>query len=718
MVCSARTFFRSSFVLVVAAAGAGCASTGFPWPASGPPASATRSDVTTLNPSYRRSTAQVLVRRVSPPTRASLDYAAYHANFMNADPAPEGAPAAEQGKRPNLANPFGGALVRSSLTGSVARTALSPEERAHPLALPPLIELLVSKKLAGSDRLEDVVGRVRAENWGLGGGPQFVRQTATEAFLHDPGQGRPVEIWLKIEFAPWFIGFSSPPDEDGDGFPEIYGRVADDAIGPSEDIVKFIRTEYEGRVLTPAEVKAWAHKLASYWYPSYNTDLVAAPAAWPAADTEAGVRGELGDLSFPAPTVVMRGKPQGKPVYNVFLVDSPRGGAEKEPGPAPGKTTGSAAVPAPAPAPATEKETTAGAVPPLKLGRSVPSPKTAEVKKAVHAELAAHGRSWTAWLAEVAAFHAALKQRIDAMPAGSKAIAGSDGFLFFRQSIAYVLGGDLAKQHGDRNPVPAIVGFKKLLAKHGVDFLFVPVPTKEEIFPDKTGAAPGDASLAPFAGKVVNPFARKFLLDLADKGVETVDLLPAFLRERHAGAGKGEALYQAQDTHWTTHGLELAAKLVAKRIKRFPWYKGIAAHRRAFHTKDEPFTRHGDLHSRLPEAERAKFAPETLVGHQVVNADGTPYDDDPDSPIVVLGDSFTGVYELMDCEHAGVSAHITKDIGYPVDLVMSYGGGPNVREKLLRRGVDKLKTKKLVIWMMTARDLYDHAEGWQPLGKK
>jgi alginate O-acetyltransferase complex protein AlgJ len=93
------------------------------------------------------------------------------------------------------------------------------------------------------------------------------------------------------------------------------------------------------------------------------------------------------------------------------------------------------------------------------------------------------------------------------------------------------------------------------------------------------------------------------------------------------------------------------------------------------------------------------------------------YDDDPDSPIVLLGDSFTGVYQLMDCEHAGVSAHLAKAIGTPVDLVMSYGGGPNVREKLLKRGVDKLKGKKLVIWMMTARDLYDHAEGWQPVAK-
>jgi alginate O-acetyltransferase complex protein AlgJ len=303
---------------------------------------------------------------------------------------------------------------------------------------------------------------------------------------------------------------------------------------------------------------------------------------------------------------------------------------------------------------------------------------------------------------------------MDAMPAGSKAAAGEGGFLFFRQSMSYVLGGDLGKQKGDRNPLPVILEFKKMLASKGVDFLFVPVPSKEEIYPDKAGGP----ELASFVGEVVNPFERKFLLELAEQGIETIDLLPSLLAARKASPDKAEPLFQPQDTHWTARGLELVASIVAERIKQYPWWKGIAAHRRTYSTKDESFSRHGDLHARLPEAERAKFAPETLVGHQVVNADGSLYEDDPDSPIIILGDSFTGVYELMDCEHAGVSAHIAKTIGYPLDLVMSYGGGPNVREKLVKRGLDKLKQKKLVIWMMTARDLYDHAEGWQHLGKK
>jgi alginate O-acetyltransferase complex protein AlgJ len=216
-------------------------------------------------------------------------------------------------------------------------------------------------------------------------------------------------------------------------------------------------------------------------------------------------------------------------------------------------------------------------------------------------------------------------------------------------------------------------------------------------------------------GAVVNPWARKFLQDLGGAGVETIDLLPAFLADRATDAQAPEPLYQAQDTHWTARGLERAAHLVAARIKQYPWYAELARHRHRFATKDVTFTRHGDLVSRLAPAVQRRYQPQILVGHQVLNPDGTPYDDDPESPIVILGDSFTGVYELTDCEHAGVSAHIAREIGYPVDLVMSYGGGPNVRQKLLRRGVEALAKKRLVVWMMTARDLHDYWEDWKPL---
>ena len=672
----------------------------FPWPASSRPGltpSSDHAEVTTVNQGYRRETSPVLVRKVSRPTRANLDYAAYHANFMNADPAPEGAAAARSGKPPDASNPFAGALERETLTGSFGDLPLSPAERAHPVALAPLVELLTSKHVPGADALEDVVGKVRAEDWGLGGGPQLVRQTADAAYLHDAGPGKSTQVWVKIELAPWFKDFAGVPDADGDGFGELYGRVPAAALGDKVGaLASFIRDEYAGRELSAAEVKGWAHQLASYWYPSYNTDLIAPPERWPDAETEPEIVAALGQQHFLAPAVVMRGKPQGQPVYNVFLV----AGSTPEAGDGVSKAA-TATKPGRAP---------------LTLPPTRPSPDPAPTIAAIKSELSDHGESWGQWAAEVKPLHDLLRGKLRAIPAGAKATAGDDGFLFFGQSIAYATGGDLEKQRRGRNPLPVILQFKKLLAEHGVDLLFVPVPTKEEIFPDKLATNPDERrTAAPFVGKVVNPFERKFLLDLGEKGVEVVDLLPAFLHERDRDRSAKASLYQAQDTHWTSRGLELAAHAVATRIKSYPWYKSLGAHRIAYRTQEARFSRHGDLHSRLPEAEKARYQPEDLRGDQVVAAsDGSLYDDDPDSPVVVLGDSFTGVFELMDCEHAGVSAHLAKEIGYPVDLVMSYGGGPNVRQKLLRRGAQALGTKKLVVWMMTARDLFDFWEGWQP----
>jgi alginate O-acetyltransferase complex protein AlgJ len=218
------------------------------------------------------------------------------------------------------------------------------------------------------------------------------------------------------------------------------------------------------------------------------------------------------------------------------------------------------------------------------------------------------------------------------------------------------------------------------------------------------------------SGKVINPGLRKLIASLAKEGVEVVDLLPAFLQAKSVAGGSEPFLFQHQDTHWTDRGLQLAAELLTARVKKYPWYAELTKQKHTYDVRETSFTRFGDLQSRLAEAEQKKYVPETLVAHQVLSA-GKPYEDDPDSPVVLLGDSFTGVYELTDAEHAGVSAHIARGIAYPLDLVMSYGGGPNVRQKLLRRGVSALGTKKLVIWMMTARDLYNYWEDWEPLKK-
>ncbi len=664
-------------VLAVGACHGGAAK--FPWGDAEKSPHVEQADVRTLNDGYARTRSQVWVREVARPTRAALDYAAYHANFMIAEPEPE-TQMAEAGA-PDTKHPFAGMLEPSSLTGEVAKTPLSPAEQQRALAFAPLSEFLQAHKVAGADELAAVGSAVRSEKWGLQLPPGTSGQQLSELFVHQAGSGA-IELWAKVEFQPWFKPFAGSADQDGDGFPELYGRVAQSAVTPV--LTAAIRKDYQEPVLSPSEVKAWANQLSSYWYPSFNTDLIPTGPSWPDQQTEANIKQELNGRSFDGPTIVLRGKPQGKPTYNVFLV---RGAGEPPRDAAPAK-------------------------PARVWSKTRPSPTPALAFDTVQRELQAQGGAWPKWLEKLRPMHDALRKRLKAMPPKVKALAGQDGFLFYRNSLEYVAGGDLEKQRKGKNPLPVILEFKKALDEQGVDFLFVPVPTKLEVYPEKL-----DADFKPLSGQVVNPAFRKLIASLAKEGVEVVDLLPTFLQVKAEPTGAAEPfLFQHQDTHWTDRGLRLAADVLTTRVKKYPWYAEVAKHKQTFDLKETSFTRFGDLQSRLPEAEQKKYTPETLVAHQVVSQ-GKPYEDDPDSPVVLLGDSFTGVYELTDAEHAGVSAQIARGISYPLDLVMSYGGGPNVRQKLLRRGVESLATKKLVIWMMTARDLYNYWEDWESLKK-
>jgi hypothetical protein len=669
------TQHRKVLLACTLALSCGGAGAKYPWGSTDARVAAEHADVRTLNDGYRRTQSQVLVREVERPTRAALDWAAYHANFMIADPEPERPPPAAGAV--DTTHPFAGVLDKATLTSDVQKTTLTAAERKSPLAFAPLTEFLLSHKAEGAERIQQVGAAVRSETWGFPATAGSPYQTVSELFLHTPTSG-PTELWAKVEVQPWFRPLAGSPDQDGDGVPEIFGRVRADLVTPA--VVASVQRDYMATVLSASEVKRWANQLSSYWYPSFNTDLVPAGTQWPDDRTEAPIKSELGGKTFPNPTFVLRGKPQGKPTYEVFIVKTAAG---------PEAAAGLGVV---------------------KLPKSRPAPQTKPIIDATTAELAQHGSSsWAAWAGEVLPLHETISRKLKAIPPKTKGVVGADGYLFYRHSLEYVVGGDLEKQKKGKNPLPIIVEFKKKLEEHGVDFLFVPVPTKVEIYPDEL-----DAKGKPFVGKVINPFSRKFLQSLSRAGVEVVDLLQPFLTAR-AASGAEEPLYQHQDTHWTDRGLRIAADILTARVKQYTWYPALSEHAQRFGTRETTFTRFGDLHSRIAEADQSKFKPETLIAHQVLAPSGAPYDDDADSPVVVLGDSFTGVYELTDAEHAGVSAHLARGISYPVDLVMSYGGGPNVRQKLMRRGEAALNDKKLVIWMMTARDLFDYWENWEPL---
>jgi alginate O-acetyltransferase complex protein AlgJ len=205
--------------------------------------------------------------------------------------------------------------------------------------------------------------------------------------------------------------------------------------------------------------------------------------------------------------------------------------------------------------------------------------------------------------------------------------------------------------------------------------------------------------------------------DAQDAGIEDVDLLPHLLKAKKEDAKNKEPVYQKQDTHWTNRGLEVAAQLISDRIKSYAWYNdAVKASGVTYTLKDTVFSRQGDIVERLPEADRGAYPSVQLAAQQVFLPDGTLYKaNQPQAPVLLMGDSFTGVFELVDCKSAGVGSHIAAKIGLPVDIITSWGGGPLVRDKMLRGRAKNMGEKRVIIYMMVARDLYNYTQGWTPL---
>jgi len=640
-----------------------------------------------LTPNFNRARSNCMVRKVSVPTLANLDYAAYNANPVLYE---------EQKVKPKKpAEPvtlasiqFGGALA--DVVDDIRQTPLTDDEKSRPMAWRPL-----NKKLwdvVKHDGFQNIGAQINGYKWA---DPSIYQayQEISAAYLH--GTGADAQIWVCVEFSPWVTFLNAAADDDRDGYREIYGRLNVEAVPADvrEKAYAWMAEDYLVRTVDREAVIDWIIDLASYWYPTKNTDMVdmGSDTIWPNAQTEKEVVKTLKGLRVANPTAVVRGRPFQKPIYNVYVVEGLGVKAQSD---------GAGGTPV------------AAASGDKKMDRAVSKNFTDNMAR-FETELKTNGGSYAAWEKKYASFAAELKKLLATLPQEQMGVKGKNDWVFFKKDFEYMTAGDLAGQAKDKNAIPHLVDLKKYLDGKNINLLFVAVPNKSEVYFEQlpVAAVPKDA-LA-----LVNPWGRKFLKDVQEAGVEVIDLLPHFLAAKKEDSNHKEPVYQKQDTHWTNRGLEIAAQLIADRITRYAWYEETAkASAVAYTMHDTIFQRQGDIIERLPEADRSAYPPVTLAAKQVVCPDGAAYKQNlPDAPVLLMGDSFTGVFELVDCKSAGVGSHIAAKTGLPVDIITSWGGGPLVRDKVMRGRAKNMGSKRLIIYMMVARDLYNYAQGWEPL---
>ena len=149
----------------------------------------------------------MLVRAIDEPTRAALDYAAYHANFMLTGETPEDASSPTAASENSA--PFAELIEHASLTADLHALPLTASERGRPFAFAPLSEFLLAHHVAGAEALEELGSAVRSEHWGGRGSVGVPLQSISEVYFHHGG-GEP-ELWVKVEFAPWFKALGTLP---------------------------------------------------------------------------------------------------------------------------------------------------------------------------------------------------------------------------------------------------------------------------------------------------------------------------------------------------------------------------------------------------------------------------------------------------------------------------------------------------------------------------
>ena len=310
---------------------------------------------------------------------------------------------------------------------------------------------------------------------------------------------------------------------------------------------------------------------------------------------------------------------------------------------------------------------------------------------------------WSRWYAQRADFRADLKGEIDAAkarmplfktdPTTRTPLLRADRHppIFDWPDNAYYLVPDATgKWVSGRPSLGAMIRVSKWLRARGVDLIVVPVPRVAEIYGDTmVTRTPSDRILAPHM--------RRLVLELSQADVEVVDLLPALLKNRDTDP---EALYLYADGHWSDRAQRLAAQELAKRLNRYTFVRKALMQKPLYRRVPTTLPILGSVYVHL-NAQDKSLMKDILAATpitKVTSLVGEPFEEPTDSPVVVIGDSFTHVFQLAITKGSGIDALLSSEINIPISNVSSAGATTGPVKEFLRRP-ELISNRKVVIWI-------------------
>ena len=292
-----------------------------------------------------------------------------------------------------------------------------------------------------------------------------------------------------------------------------------------------------------------------------------------------------------------------------------------------------------------------------------------------------------------------------------RVIQGDDPEWFFlRSELSHVAKGRFWEKDwkdisvSGEDPLSIFLSLKKQLDPLGVDLIFVPVPSKFIIYPDKlSGSVPMKGKLPVTNSQYeLKPYLERF----KEAGINVIDLEPILKNRRKIESFSSYCMTDSHPSPWTC---EMIAGLLAEKIKPLEWAKEYQRNSGISFIKDEPRNIKilGDL---IPEDKRESWVPESLLISKIHSKSDdklTPViPDDKDSPVIVLGDSHTLIFHEGDDMHAsgsGLLDHLQEKIGFRVFLAATRGSSSQALRQIYK-GPEFWKGKKLLIWVSSVRE--------------
>ena len=315
---------------------------------------------------------------------------------------------------------------------------------------------------------------------------------------------------------------------------------------------------------------------------------------------------------------------------------------------------------------------------------------------------------------------------------GDKVIPGRNGWLFYKNDVEYLhmkpvanVNENSCNNETEDNPLSVIIDFKNQLEEYGTDLLVVIIPNKPAIYPDLITHGLTEKEIRSISHTL------EFIEKLRENGVNVVNLFDPLYDERKKDSVYGDSIYLQKDTHWKTRAITRAARVTAEAVREFDWYHD--QHEKREYILDSVYVdREGDIEkmTQLTEFKMVNpgFKPEKTLCYQVfsVQRDSSGEigskqlyrDEYSKSRVLVLGDSFSRIFQTDSPRGAGWISHIAYELSEPVASIVNDGGASTIVRQTLSRKLNLLKGKKLVIWEFVERDLRFGVQGWKHVSIK